>query len=252
MSAQVIEVMDDVVCVRRPSYLTCSYLWRRGAEVVLIDAGMKTDASDVLAGLAHWNLPVDAVRACFVSHWHNDHSAGAARIKERSGCAVYYAEAESPQLLRQTATGGALGWLSDAIPEAGPLVLAKGLLGEAPMAAVEADRYVQDGERVEGLDVLFTPGHTSGHLSFFEPERGLLFAGDALAVVDGELRFMSRPVTEDLDAARASMERCHALSPSWVLAGHREPLQVTQAHLDRFRARLDAAAPPAGDWPLLG
>jgi hypothetical protein len=36
---QVIEVTENVLCVRRPSYLTCSYLIRREADIVLIDAG---------------------------------------------------------------------------------------------------------------------------------------------------------------------------------------------------------------------
>jgi glyoxylase-like metal-dependent hydrolase (beta-lactamase superfamily II) len=244
---QVIDVSENVLCVRRPSYLTCSYLIRRETGIVLIDAGMKTDGSDVLAGLAHWSCPISSVRAIFITHWHNDHSAGAAEIEARSGCAVYYAEAEAPQLTRATASVGLAGWLSDAIPEAGPLVLAKGLLGSAPMAAVEASAYLSEGDIVEGLVVMETPGHTVGHLSFWDPKERMLFAGDAFATIDGELRFMSRVVTENLDTARASMAKCARLDMRWACTGHREPMRVHSEHIRRFSDLIEAP-----DWPLLG
>ena len=72
------------------------------------------------------------------------------------------------------------------MPELGPLVLLKGLLGEAVPRAVAATRLVHDGEQIEDeFDVIESPGHTPGHVSFFyRPER-ILFAGDALAVIDG-------------------------------------------------------------------
>jgi hypothetical protein len=40
MPTQVRFVTDSIVCVRRPSYLTCSYLVRTPTGVVVVDAGM--------------------------------------------------------------------------------------------------------------------------------------------------------------------------------------------------------------------
>lgn len=68
--------------------------------------------------------------------------------------------------------------------------------------------------------LLDTPGHVS---YFYRPERAL-FAGDALAVIGGRIRFMARPVTLDLEAARHSLERCLALQSQIVCPGHRAPL----------------------------
>ena len=247
MRPEVFPVARGVHCVRRASYLTCSYLVERPDGVVLVDAGMKTDGSDVLFALGVIGRRIEDVRRILLTHWHNDHAAGAEAIRAGSGASVHYAEAEAPWLLRQTASGGVAGWLSDAIPEAGPLVLAKGLLGSAPVRAVRADAFARPGDRLEGFLVIDTAGHTEGHLSFLYQPEGVLFAGDALAMVDGRLRFMARAVTPDLEAARASMRRCMDHDFEVVCAGHRAPGRVDAAERRRFVATLDEDG-----WPALG
>src|SRR5262249_43922639 len=103
----------------------------------------------------------------------------------------------------------------------------------------------------EEFEVIATPGHTPGHLSFYyRPERAL-FAGDALAVVGGRVRFMARNVTPDRVDARRSMER--GLAPGRPLEGlcpgHPEPLvRDVEARCAEMRRYLDSG----GKWPLLG
>ena len=132
-------------------------------------------------------------------------------------------------------------WISDRIPELGVLVLAKGLLGESVPEAVTADHFVEDGQVVlDDFEVIATPGHTDGHVSYFyRPERAL-FAGDALAVIGGRIRFMARPVTMDLAAARRSMDAILACEPLHVCPGHREPMTSgTEAACRDMRAHLE-------------
>lgn len=97
--------------------------------------------------------------------------------------------------------------------------------------------------------VIETPGHTSGHLSYYYGPGRVLFAGDAFAVIDGRLRFMSRPVTEDLSAGRESMLRCLSLPIVAVCPGHREPLAHNVA--DECQRLRDYVA-NGGYWPLFG
>jgi glyoxylase-like metal-dependent hydrolase (beta-lactamase superfamily II) len=250
MSAEIRRVSDSIVCVRRVSYLTCSYIVRTRDGVVLIDAGMDSDGADVDAGLAAMNARHADVRAILLTHWHNDHTAGAQITRERSGAPVYYHRGDEAYY---TGRGGATGlrkWVSDRIPEMGVLVLAKGLLGESTPRPVSADTFVNDGDvLLDDFDVIETPGHTDGHVSYFyRPERAL-FAGDALAVIAGRVRFMARPVTLDLETARKSMRRILDLQPLCVCPGHREPLiDNVPAAVDDMRRYLDSG----GAWPLLG
>ena len=217
---------------------------------MLVDAGMDSDAADVHVGLRALNSRVEDIRAILLTHWHNDHAAGAQAIHAVTGAPVYYHRGDEPYFTGKAGATGVRRWLSDRVPELGVLVLLKGLLGESTPRAVAAERLVQDGDSLlDDFDVIATPGHTPGHVSYFyRPERAL-FAGDALAVIGGRIRFMARPVTLDLEAARHSLERCLALQPQIVCPGHREPLvagagaacQAMQDYLTR-----------GGKWPLLG
>lgn len=250
MAAEIRRVSDSITCIRRVSYLTCSYMVRTSGGLVLIDAGMDSDGADVQAGLNHLHAQPSDVRAILLTHWHNDHTAGAQWIHERSGAPVYYHRGDVDYFTGAAGSTGLRRWLSDQIPEIGVMVLAKGLLGESTPRPVSAQVYVNDGDVIlDDFEVIATPGHTDGHVSFFyRPERAL-FAGDALAVIDRRIRFMARPVTLDLAAARHSLARCIAFRPAVVCPGHREPLsENVEAALDSMQRHLDAG----GKWPLLG
>ena len=69
------------------------------------------------------------------------------------------------------------------------------------------------------MNVLHTPGHSPGHMCFFEKERGWLFAGDL--VYKGTL-FAYYPST-DPQAYRTSLERVSALPVTRVFPGHHDP-----------------------------
>jgi glyoxylase-like metal-dependent hydrolase (beta-lactamase superfamily II) len=249
MGVQLRQVTPSILCLRRASYFTCSYIVRTACGVVLVDAGMNSDGADIEAGLSALGAKATEIRAILLTHWHNDHSAGAAVAQQRSGAAVYYHHADEPYFSGATGSRGVRRWVSDRIPEVGVFVLAKGLLGESTPRPVSAQHFVSDGDRVlDDFDVVGTPGHTEGHVSYFyRPER-TLFAGDALAVVDGRVRFMARPVTLDVPAARRSMAKCVALNPRIVCPGHREPLVDAADACADMKRHLDSG----GHWPFFG
>ena len=211
---------------------------------------MDSDAHDFLEGLKCVGIPAERLRAILLTHWHNDHSAGAAFLKSTYGVRVYYDAGEQPFLTRQTATQGIRAWLGKHVPEEGVLVLLRGLLEEAAPQAVIANRLVTDGEIIEGgFRVLTTPGHSTGHVAYMHEPTHTLFCGDALAVVANRLRLMARAVTPDLPAARASALRCLREEAEFICPGHRAPM-VEGAKQER--RRLQQYLESGGRWPLLG
>ena len=250
IDVQILPVTPTIWCLRRPSYLTCSYIVQTPSGVVLIDAGMDSEARDMLQALERIKVDPKLISGILLTHWHNDHAAGAQVLHEMSGAPVFYGREDQPFFTRQTARGGLRGKVSDIVPEWGLFVLAKGLLGEATPRAVSASETPRDGQCIlDDFQVIATPGHTAGHLSFFyHPERAL-FAGDALAVIGGKVHYMARCVTPDLDTARRSMQHCLNLKPQILCPGHREPL--TENVAERC-AEMSEYIGRGGRWPLLG
>jgi len=246
----VIAVAEGIWCLRRPSYFACSYVVAADDGAYAVDVGMDSGAADFLDGLQATRIDPRQVKGVFLTHWHNDHSAGAAFLKKNFGTPVYYADAEKPFLTRATAKHGLRTWLGERVPEEGPLVLLRGLLEEAAPAAVIADHLVRDGESLPGgFRAVASQGHTPGHVAYFHEPTRALFCGDALAVVNGQLRLMARPVTPDLRAAREAALRCLNEDARYICPGHRGPLTKNVAEeRARLRAQLESGAP----WPLLG
>jgi glyoxylase-like metal-dependent hydrolase (beta-lactamase superfamily II) len=250
MSTEVRRLSPSILCLRRASYLTCSYMVQRRGAITLVDAGMSSDGADVRAGLDYLGAHPRDIRAILLTHWHNDHSAGAQAAHSLSSAPVYYHSADEAYFTGKTGPRGIRRWISELIPEWGVLVLAKGLLGEATPRAVQAQHFVHDGQVLfEEFVVVATPGHTEGHVSYFYTPDAALFAGDALAVIGGRIRFMARPVTLNEGAARRSLAKCLELRPKLVCPGHREPLTTgAQAECERMLSYLAAG----GRWPLFG
>ena len=98
MGTEVRRVTDSIVCLRRASYLTCSYIVRTADGLVLVDAGMDSGGADVHTGLREMNASPDDIRAILLTHWHNDHAAGAHALHKLTG-AIAATSGSSPDAL---------------------------------------------------------------------------------------------------------------------------------------------------------
>lgn len=246
---EMIRVADGLWCLRRPSYVTCSYVVETGHSVTFIDAGMSGSGRDVLEALRHIGKQPHDVEAVLLTHWHNDHSAGAYLLQERYSVPIYGHANELPSLSTGTERRRKRDHVRALLPDWGPFVLAKGLLGETTPWPIRLDHTLADGDLVaDRFEAIETPGHTEGHLAFLDRETGTLFAGDALAVLDGRVRRMARHVTPDRVRAHTSMVRLCDRPMTRLCPGHRAPLvDGVPAAMDAFRREL------ARDrWPLLG
>src|SRR6266699_240438 len=63
MGTEVRHVSESIVCLRRASYLTCSYMVRTSAGLVLVDAGMDSNGADIQVGLKALQVSSQNIRA---------------------------------------------------------------------------------------------------------------------------------------------------------------------------------------------
>ena len=88
---------------------------------------------------------------------------------------------------------------------------------------VRVDEHLDDGERLDlagGIRVIFTPGHTPGHLSLYLERPKVLVAGDALTAEEGRLNGPNPPLTLDAGEAARSVRRLAELDVETIVCYH--------------------------------
>ncbi len=167
------------------------YMIKSGGDTVLIDCGWNTDAAfNALSdGMKEHGAAPEDVSRLLITHVHPDHYGMAGRLKQLSSCSVVIHEADAEVIKdRYLAPKGLTEGMSkfmemNGVPPMDAPNMSRGSMGMLDkVAAVPADEEVKGGERIRvgdfELDIIWTPGHSPGHIVFYEPNRKILFSGD--------------------------------------------------------------------------
>jgi glyoxylase-like metal-dependent hydrolase (beta-lactamase superfamily II) len=138
----------------------CFIARRDGAtETIVVDPGDESDR--LLAAIDALGVEVAAI---LLTHTHFDHVGAVAPLARATGAEVWCPELEVPVLAD----------IMSFVPWP----------GFGPFESYDADHTVKGGERLDlaGLDieVLFTPGHSPGHVTYSVADERALFSGDVL------------------------------------------------------------------------
>ncbi|MGI0149967.1 MAG: MBL fold metallo-hydrolase, partial [Thermoplasmata archaeon] len=128
-------------------------------RLVLIDTSADADAGKVMDYLSRIQVKPKDLSTIFITHTHPDHVGGLAAIKHGSPAKVAAHRIEADFVARKRVYDGPPG------------------VQRHPGTPV--DVLLDDGQKHDGLLVIFTPGHTRGSISLLDPSRSLLIAGDA-------------------------------------------------------------------------
>ena len=189
---------------------------------VLIDAGARFDTKPILR-----QLEGRALSAHALTHAHPDHQGASKAVCERFGVPFWVpakdAEAaERPELIRERQPDKLIN-----------KVFFRTMAGPGH----KVDRTIGEGDEVAGFQVLDTPGHSAGHVSFWRESDRVLILGDVLNNMDvitgiPGLHDPKSYFTPDPVENRRSARRLAALEPSLVLFGHGAPLRDTRKLVD--------------------
>jgi hydroxyacylglutathione hydrolase len=138
----------------------CFVLREQGSDrALVVDPG--EEAERILAAIGDLGVDIEAI---LLTHTHFDHIGAVAPVARATGAPVYCPELEVPVLADIMAF---VPWP-----------------GFGPFESWDAEETVTGSEQLElaglRLDVIFTPGHSPGHVTYAIPEHGALFSGDVL------------------------------------------------------------------------
>jgi glyoxylase-like metal-dependent hydrolase (beta-lactamase superfamily II) len=111
-------------------------------------------------------------------------------------------------------------------------------------------RPLQGGERIEGLEVAYVPGHAVHHVAYFDPASEYAFCGDVAGV-----RIMPAPLTVvptpppdiDIELWLASLEKLQAWQPRGLALTHFGLVDDPKEHLANLRKQIRTCAALAKD-----
>lgn len=187
----------------------------RPERVDVVDTGYGTGLAELAAA-----LPAPARRLA-LTHVHADHAGGAAALQALG--AEVHAHADAAALVARWDRRGL--WLEGTGQALDPFAV------NVPLGGA-----VRLGGRP--WQVIHTPGHATGGVSFFDPNDRVLITGDALwedgfglldPWVDGE---------QVMDEAATALDRLARVDARWVIPGHGPPFTDLVGALARARARL--------------
>jgi hydroxyacylglutathione hydrolase len=137
------------------------FLFRRDGS----DRGLIVDPGDeaerILAAAEELGVGIDGI---LLTHTHFDHIGAVAPVAKATGAPVWCPEIEKPVLAD----------INSFVPWP----------GFGTFEDYDADHTVSGGERLElaglEIDVIFTPGHSPGHVTYSIPDEQAIFSGDVL------------------------------------------------------------------------
>lgn len=180
-------------------------------EDILVDAGIRSSAKRILKSIGDRNITAHAL-----THAHADHQGSSKEICEQLQIPLWCHEKEKTQ--------AESGKVTLEYPSRENLIVKfqeKYWAGTGHPVA----KTLKEGDQIGSFKVIETPGHSSGHISFFRESDGVLIVGDALVNMNllTTITGLSLPpnlFTKDQKQNLKSVKKIASLKPQIIAFGH--------------------------------
>jgi glyoxylase-like metal-dependent hydrolase (beta-lactamase superfamily II) len=221
----------------RPRSIATALLESDGHRAI-VDPGPGSTLDTLRKELRAHGALVSELDAILLTHIHLDHAgATGALVKENPRLAVYVHKLGAPHMMdpSKLLASAARLW-PDTLQQ---------LFGDALPVPAENLRILEGGETIQlgsrKIEVAYTPGHASHHVSYFEDAEGVAFVGDTTGIrIEGHSFVMPATPPPDIDleiwdtSFKAILER----KPKRLFLTHYGFSENPPAHIAQFRERL--------------
>ena len=201
-----------------PNVQANSYLIIEPDGLTIIDTGMPFSEKQTLRYLTSLGRSAEEIKRILITHADLDHYGCLAALKEASGARTFASQPEAEAMGRGRSSRPVY---RDIGRFQGFMIRLMGkYLKPAP---IQVDEILTDGQVLPvlgGLQVVETPGHSPGHLSFYAPSIRVLFCGDSMKSNDKGLRASRSRNNWNQRLADASVRKLSGLEAQIVCPGH--------------------------------
>jgi glyoxylase-like metal-dependent hydrolase (beta-lactamase superfamily II) len=221
----------------RPRSVAAALLESNGHRAI-IDPGPASTLVRLRELLNAHGLSAGDLDAIVLTHIHLDHAgATGSLVRENPRLAVYVHKNGAPHVVDPSKLLASAGRLwGDDLPR---------LFGETLPVPAENLRILEGGETLtlgaRKLDVVYTPGHASHHVSYFDDDAGVAFVGDTagIRIENGPFVLPATPPPDiDLELWEASFAAILKRRPGRLFLTHFGYAHDPAAHIADYRERL--------------
>ena len=139
------------------------------------------------------NRKPEDISLIIITHKHGDHTLGLREILEKTNAKIAAHKDEVEGIIEKTKID-------------------------------RVDIALVDGDEIEGLKVIHTPGHTPGHICLLDENTGALFVGDIVYTEKGDIDEIPHHYSEDPNLNRESIKKLANVNFKHLLPSHGDPI----------------------------
>jgi len=225
-----------------------TYLVQGDNGYLLVDTGWNTEEAfkSLEKQLNEIGIGFEAISQIVVTHIHPDHYGLAGRLKQLSQAKIFLHHLEENLIEpRYIHMGGLLAQLEHWLHINGVII---GELPQIQTASVGMERFVAfappdirlyGGEIIStgrfSFQVIWTPGHSPGHICLYEPAPRILISGDnILPTITPNVGLHPQSSKNPLGDYLNSLDTLKGLNVSLVLPGHESPFTELQLRIEEI------------------
>jgi glyoxylase-like metal-dependent hydrolase (beta-lactamase superfamily II) len=207
------------------TFIHPSLLWDNDM-VILVDTGMPGQLEAIREAMETVGVPFTRLKKVILTHQDIDHIGSLPQLLQESDHPIEVSahEADKPYIEGDRPlikfNSERMAKMYESLPEE-QRKQAEALFSTPPKANVDAS--LEDGQQLPycgGITVIYTPGHTPGHISLFLNQSNILIAGDAMVADNGRLSGPNPQATPDMETAMKSLKKFTQYNIQGVICYH--------------------------------
>lgn len=175
-------------------------------EPILIDTGFPNLSSQVIEEISALGINPKDIKNILLTHHDIDHIGNAKDLQEFTG-AKLWASKEDTKFIHK---------------EKNRPIIKRIIENKVKPKKPQVNENFEDGQDILGIKVIFTPGHTPGHVCFLYKK--VLFIGDLYRNENGEFKILSI-FTWNKKLLLKSIQMVKLYDFDWICPAHGEPIK---------------------------
>ncbi|KPU62375.1 glyoxalase [Thermococcus sp. EP1] len=181
------------------------YIIVRNNKLITIDTGLPEEYEKIIKYIDGLGRVPEEVELIIATHAHYDHIGALKALKEATGANVAAHKDEVPYFTGEKTFHGEKTF-------------------QKAIEPVDVEVVLNDGDVVEGLKIIHSPGHTPGSICLLDLKTKALFVGDLLYEQDGRLEEVPHHYSLDPMKNREAIRRLLEIDFVHLLPSHGQPI----------------------------